>query len=166
VLAYNIILGQETILLSVTPNEIEISIDHKITVSTKLNNTTINDLKLIKKVKIKKPLDALSHLENTKKKKEIISDKITFEFAHADFLGHPVIILTTLHHFEKAISFKAKIKIKDREDYIETSILTKHPNVISIEQWKDDIESIILYDFKLEEDNNSKDAPRVIHRSN
>ena len=90
-------------------------------------------------------MDAL----DSEEKKDVVSNEIEFKFCYADFMGSKLVVLTTVHHLESSMIFKAKIKINGSENYIETSIVTIHPNVLSIEQWQDEIDSIILYDFAI-----------------
>lgn len=66
-------------------------------------------------------------------------------------MGSKLIILTTLQHFTKPIIFEAKIRLKGTEKYIETSIVPKGSNVFSVEQWNDDIDSIIISNLKFDE---------------
>ncbi|MEN8122025.1 MAG: hypothetical protein ABFS35_16870 [Bacteroidota bacterium] len=137
--------------LKVSPDEIKIPINTQIFISTKLNGSKIGDFKLLDQSKIKKPIDMMEAFDKIEKK-DIVSNEMEFKFCHADFMGSKIVVLTTVHHLLKSMTFKAKIKIKGRNKHIETSIVTKHPNVFSIEQWQDDIESIILYDFEIVEE--------------
>ena len=137
--------------LKVDNNQIVIPINKELKISVEINNGNLNNFKLISKSKVKKPIDMMKAFDNIEKE-EIVSNEIEIKFCHADFMGSKMVVLKTVHHLEKPIIFKAKIKIKGRPDYIETSIVNKYPNVVSIEQWNDEIESIILFDFTILEE--------------
>jgi hypothetical protein len=128
--------------------EIEIPIGYKIQISAEHNDLKIENFKLLGKSIAEKTIDMIKALDEFERK-DTITNEMEFEFCNADFAGSKMIILTTVHHQEKPMTFNAKIKIKGRKKYITTSIVTKYPHAISIEQWSENIESIILYDFKL-----------------
>ena len=138
----------QTQKLILKKNEITIPINTEFKISANMQGYQLSDFQLISQATIKTKLDMISMLEGIKKE-EIISNEIEFKFAEADFMGSKIIVLTTVQHLKKPIIFKAKIKIKGKDDYFETSIVPKHPNVFSVEQWNDEIESIFLYDFKI-----------------
>ena len=58
-----------------------------------------------------------------------------------------MVVLTTFHHFERSLSFKAGIRIRGTDEYLETSIVPKYTEVFSVEQWFDDFDSIVLFDL-------------------
>ena len=132
-------------------NEITIPLNTELKITVKVDNDLLTDFKLISQKSIITKIDLISILEGIEKK-DIISNEIEFKFSEADFMGSGIIVLTTLQHLNKPIIFKAKIKIKGTAAYTETSIVPKHPNVFSIEQWRDDIEYIFLYDFKIQKE--------------
>ncbi len=136
--------------LKINNNEITIPINTELKISVKNIDNKLSDFKLINESKIDKPIDMMDALKNIEKK-EIISDEIEIKFSNAELMNSKLIILTTLHHLTTPITFKAKIKIKGDTNYRETSIVKKIPNVFSVEQWQDDIDSIFLYDFKIAE---------------
>lgn len=140
--------------LKINNNEITIPINTELKISVKNIDNKLSDFKLINDSKIDKPINMMDALKNIDKK-EIISDEIEIKFSNAELMNSKLIILTTLHHLTAPITFKAKIKIKGDRNYRETSIVKKIPNVFSVEQWQDDIDSIFLYDFKIAE-NQSK----------
>lgn len=57
-------------------------------------------------------------------------------------------VLIVIQKQEK-ITFKAKIRLKGNSSYQSTSIMPAISNSVLVEQWKDHIDSIILYDFEL-----------------
>ncbi|KIA89088.1 hypothetical protein [Kaistella jeonii] len=128
-------------------NEITIPIGTELKLNVKENNGKFSNFKIISESKITNPIDMMSTLEKIEKK-EIVSDDIDFKFSQADFMGSKLVILTTVQNFTKPIIFKAKIRIKGNNEYVETSIVQKAPHVFSVEQWQDPIDSIILSDFK------------------
>ena len=133
--------------LKIQNDSLELPINYKIKISAKIKDEKLYDFKLLKKQKVKRPTDMIKILDNEINKK-IISKEIEFKFCYANFMGSRLVVLTTVHHLKNPIIYKAKIKIKGKKNYIETSIVTKYPNVFSVEQWQNEIESIILYDFK------------------
>jgi hypothetical protein len=134
--------------LNVENNEITIPLNIELKLRVEERDGKLENFQLINQSKVNKPIDMMNALDDLEKV-EIISNEIDLKFCYADFLGSKIIVLTTIHHLEKPITFKAKIKIKGISEYIETSIVDIYPNVISIEQWQDEIESIFLYDFKI-----------------
>jgi len=136
--------------LKISNGEITIPINTELKITVQKINNKLSDFKLINESKIEKPINMIDALANITKK-DIVSDEIEFKFSNADLMGSKIIILTTVQHLKSPITFKAKIKIKGGTKYYETSIVKKIPNVFSVEQWRDDIESVFLYDFKIAE---------------
>lgn len=131
----------------VNNNELTIPINTELKLNIKENNGIFSNFTIVNESKIENPMDMMSVLQNTERK-EINSDDIDFKFSEADFMGSKIYILTTVQHFKNPIIFKAKIRLKGSNNYIETSIVPKIPNVFSVEQWNDPLDSIILSDFK------------------
>ncbi len=131
-------------------DEITIPINTELKINAEEKNGRLSNFNLMSESTIKEPIDMMATLEKIEKK-EIFSNEIDFKFSEADFMGSKLIILTTVQHFTKPIIFKAKIKIKGSNNYTETSIVPKGPNVFSVEQWRDEIESIKLSNFKYDE---------------
>ena len=141
----------QNLKLHIDSNEIIIPIGYEIKISVEQNDLKIEKFELLDKSEIEKPIDMMKALDEFERK-DTISNEMEFKFCWADFGGSKIVVLTTVHHLEESMTFKAKIKIKGRKDYIKTSIVDKYPNAISIEQWQDDIESIMIYDFIIIED--------------
>lgn len=139
--------------LKVDNDKITIPLNLELRISVEEKEGKLVDFKLLNQAKVNKPIDMMKALENVEKK-DIVSNEIELKFCYADFMGSKLVVLQTVHHLEKAIAFKAKIKIKGRTEYIETSIVDIYPNVFSVEQWQDEIENIILYDFEIVKDQN------------
>lgn len=129
-------------------NEVTIPIGTELKLNLKESNGEFSNFKIISESKITKPINMMSTLKKIEKK-EIVSDDIDFKFSQADFMGSKLVILTTVQNLNKPIIFKAKIRIKGNNDYLETSIVPKAPNIFSVEQWQDPVDSIILSDFKI-----------------
>jgi hypothetical protein len=128
-------------------DEITVPLNTGLKISTQEKNGKFSDFEIITQSKIKSPINMMAVMEKIERK-EIISDEIDFKFSEADFMGSKSIILTTVQHFTKPVIFKAKIRIKGNKNYVETSIVPKAPHVFSVEEWRDDIDSIILSDLK------------------
>lgn len=136
--------------VEIKTDEIIIPLNKEIKINAEEKNGKFSNFKLISETKIEEPIDMMETLKKIEKK-EIVSNEIDFKFSEANLMGSKLIILTTVQHFTKPIIFKAQIKIKGNNDYVETSIVPKGPNVFSVEQWRDEIESIILSNFKFDE---------------
>jgi len=132
------LLGQEQAI--VERGKIILPIKRELNLKAKVKNGKIIKFKIVKERALMEPSEFMSSMEE----KPDSFDDIYISFNISDF----GILLKVVHKLEKPIIFKAKIKIKGRQNFIETSIYPSHPNVISVEQWKDDIEKIELYDFK------------------
>jgi hypothetical protein len=143
----NYLFSQE-VDLKIAPDEITIPIGTIIKLSTNTDGSEIGNFELLEKSLIEDPVDMME-LMGSYERQEIVSNEIEFKFSQADFMGSKMIILTTVHHLEVAFIFDAKIRIRGRTDFIETSITPKHPNVFSVEQWRDDIDYIILSNFRV-----------------
>lgn len=146
-LSCNIVFSQE-VDLKIDPDEIIIPVGTMIRVSAISDGSEIGNFELLEKLMIEEPLDMME-LMGSYERQEIVSDEIEFKFSQADFMGSKMIILTTVHHLEVAFIFDAKIRIRGSTDFIETSITPKHPNVFSVEQWRDDIDYILLSNFRV-----------------
>ncbi len=148
ILIVNVVTIAQNPKLKIGYNQITIPINTAFKISVEIKDGKLENFKLLNQTKVDKPADIINMFENVKKQ-DIISNEIEFSFCYGDFMGDKNIVLITINHLEKPITFKAKIKYKGTQKYKETSILDKYPNVLSIEQWQDEIESIILYDFKI-----------------
>jgi hypothetical protein len=58
-------------------------------------------------------------------------------------------MLTTKNPFAKDFVFRAAAKYKGRKTYIETSIVPVKAGIFGIETWRDPIEELLLFEFKL-----------------
>ncbi len=59
------------------------------------------------------------------------------------------LILTTKNPFQKDLTFRALARLKGRKDYFETSIVPVKSGLLSFELWQDPIEELVLFEFKL-----------------
>lgn len=59
------------------------------------------------------------------------------------------LMLVTQNPFPKNLAFRALARYKGRKSYIETSIVPVGAGIFGAEMWKDPIEELVLFDFKL-----------------
>ncbi len=78
------------------------------------------------------------------------SKTMVIKFTYEYFGDDKSAILKISNPFERNLNYKAKIKLFKREGFSETSIVPILPGIFSMEIWPDKLESIILYDFKLD----------------
>lgn len=69
----------------------------------------------------------------------------TFDFRKTD----DSLILMTKNPFSKPLKFRALARLKGRKDYFETSIVPVESGLFGAELWRDPIEELVLFDFKL-----------------
>ncbi|MBN1637359.1 MAG: hypothetical protein JW866_00205 [Ignavibacteriales bacterium] len=134
--------------LKVEADKITIPIGNELKINVDVEDEKLTGFELLEQKVVEDKLDIMDALDDFQKP-NIISNEIELKFCYAGFLGTKIVVLVIVQHFEKAIIFKAKIKIKGSIGYKETSITEKNPNVFCIEQWQQDIESIFLYDFEV-----------------
>lgn len=135
--------------VSINKQEITIPIGKKIWVKPEIEDGRIIRFEIIREQDISGKVDLfelLKHFEKDDKK----DNSIEFTFSEARMMDTPLFALVTIQRTGKKMTFKAKIRLKGDSAYFPTSILPIGSNIISIEQWKDTIDSIFLYDFKLE----------------
>lgn len=132
------LLGQEQ--TEINKGKIIIPIKKELNLKVKIKKERIVKFEIIEEKDVTEPSEFMSSMEE----KPENFDDIYIKFNKSDF----GMLLTVIHKLEKPIIYKAKIKIKGRHDLVETSIHPCYPNVISVEQWRDNIEKIELYDFK------------------
>ena len=75
---------------------------------------------------------------------------ITISFVYEKFGINNASLLKVSNPFTKQLSYQAKIRTKPSSKYSTTSIVPVFPKIYGIEMWPYKIESIILYDFKLQ----------------
>ena len=75
---------------------------------------------------------------------------ITISFVYDKFGINNASLLKVSNPFTKQLSYQAKIRTKPSSKYSDTSIVPVFPKIYGIEMWPYKIESIILYDFKLQ----------------
>lgn len=78
------------------------------------------------------------------------SKTMVIRFTTEYFGGEKSSLLKISNPFERTLNYKAKIKLFKREGFSETSIVPILPGIFSMEIWPDKLESIVLYDFKLD----------------
>ncbi|WP_307449169.1 MULTISPECIES: hypothetical protein [Chryseobacterium] len=140
--------AQENIILK--KNEITIPLGKKVILTPELEERTIIGFKKVSEDKVMEKQDMLQILKNFKRS-DVNDNTIEFTFSESEMMKSPIITLVTVQKTGKKMSFKAKIRLKGSPLYQPTSIVPAHSNVVSVEQWQDAIDSIFLYDFKLED---------------
>jgi hypothetical protein len=60
------------------------------------------------------------------------------------------LMLSTQNPFAKSLLFRAALKHKGREAHVETTIVPVRAGLFSIEMWREPIEELVLFDFRLE----------------
>jgi hypothetical protein len=77
------------------------------------------------------------------------SKTITLSFTIESFNNKNGMILKIYNPFNKKLIYNAKIRTLKNYKYVETSVIPIMPRLFSFETWPYEIESIILYGFKL-----------------
>lgn len=141
-----LISAQEKI--SLNKGEITIPIGKKILLKPEIKNNKITSFEIVKEENVNEQIDLFDVLENFKKD-EIKDNSIELIFAEGFMMTSATYVLMVVQKTGKKLLFKAKIRLKDNSLYQSTSIMPAVSNTAHIEQWKDHIDSIILYDFEL-----------------
>jgi len=139
--------GQEKALLN--KGEITIPIGQKIILQPEIRNNTIIGFTMIQDQKTSDSIDLMEMFKNLERDK-ITDNSIEMTFSEAHMMNNPIFVLITVQKTGKKMNFKAKMRLKGSSSYRSTSIVPVISNATSVEQWKDPIDSIILYDFELE----------------
>ncbi|MFP3596617.1 hypothetical protein [Chryseobacterium sp. SIMBA_029] len=141
------IQGQEKVLLN--KGEITIPIGQKIILQPKIRNNIIIGFTMVQDQKAIDSIDLMEMFKNLERDK-ITDNSIEMTFSEAQMMNTPLFVLITVQKTGKKMNFKAKMRLKGGSSYSSTSIMPVISNATSVEQWKDPIDSIILYDFELE----------------
>jgi hypothetical protein len=88
--------------------------------------------------------DALTH-PKVVEKPEGKTPTPTFDFRKMD----DNLILMTRNPFPKDLKFRALARLKGHKEYFETSIVPVKSGLFSLELWQDPIEELVLFEFKL-----------------
>ena len=140
------IQAQEKITL--TKGEITIPIGKKILLKPEIKDNKITNFEIIKEENAAEEIDIFDVLE-TFKKDNVNDNSIEITFSEAQMMTTPIFALVLVQKTGKQMLFKAKIRLKGDSSYQPTSIMPSASNAVHVEQLKDTIDSIILYDFKL-----------------
>ncbi|MEM6893699.1 MAG: hypothetical protein AAGD88_06255 [Bacteroidota bacterium] len=132
------LLGQET--TKITEGKIVIPLKKELNLKAELKGDKIVGFEIVEDTSLIEPSEFMMSLDQKPKEFE----DIYINFNESDF----GILLTLVHRFERPIIYKARIKIRGRKNPVETSIQPSYPGVFSVEQWRDEIEEIELYDFE------------------
>ncbi|MFL9833243.1 hypothetical protein [Chryseobacterium terrae] len=138
--------AQEKILIK--NSELTIPIGKKILLQPEFQKNKIIKFELVSEENITEKKDMFDMLENFKKD-DVKDNSIEFTFSESEMMGNKIFTLVTVQKTGKRMSFKAKIRLKGTTIYQSTSIMPSSSNAASIEQWRDNIDSIFLYDFEL-----------------
>lgn len=141
-----IIQAQEKTALK--KGEITIPIGKKILLKPEIKNNKINNFEIVKEENINEKVDFFDMLHHFKKD-GVKDNSIELLFSEGQLMGAPIFVLNTIQKTGKKMVFKAKIRLKGSSSYQPTSITPSVSNTAHMEQWKDNIDSIILYDFEL-----------------
>jgi len=57
--------------------------------------------------------------------------------------------------YKKPLSYRALIRIKGQQNFVETTTITVMPTLSTSEQWQNAIDELILFDFNLSDDEGS-----------
>lgn len=143
------IAAQSQDKVSVNKQEITIPIGKKITLKAEIKENKIINFKTVDEQNITEKIDLLEALKSFEKD-DIKDNSIEFVFSETQMMNSSLIALKTIQKTGKRMTFKAKIRLKGTSSYQPTSIIPIVSNATSIEEWRDDIDSILLYDFQLE----------------
>lgn len=138
--------AQERVLIK--KSEITIPIGKKIILKPEFQKNKIINFELVSEENITEKKDMFDMLKNFKRD-ETKDNSIELTFSESEMMGNSIFTLLTIQKTGKTMNFKAKIKLKDTTIYQSTSIMPSSSNAASVEQWRDNIDSIFLYDFEL-----------------
>lgn len=141
-----IIQAQEKITLN--KGEITLPIGKKVLLKPEIKNNTISKFKIAKEENITEKIDFFDMLRNYKKD-DVKDNSVELLFSEGQLMGAPIFVLNVIQKTGRNMIFKAKIRLKGSSSYQSTSITPSVSNTAHMEQWKDNIDSIILYDFEL-----------------
>lgn len=143
-----IILTSAQEKISLNKGEITAPIGKKILLKPEIKNNKIISFEIVKEDNITQKVDLFDTLENFKKD-EVKDNSIELTFAEGFMMTSTMYVLIVIQKTGKKLLFKAKIRLKGNSSYQSTSIMPAISNSLLVEQWKDHIDSIILYDFEL-----------------
>lgn len=138
--------AQERVLIK--KSEITIPIGKKIILKPEFQKNKIINFELVSEENITEKKDMFDMLKNFKRD-ETKDNSIELTFSESEMMGNSIFTLFTIQKTGKTMNFKAKIKLKGTTVYQSTSIMPSSSNAASVEQWRDNIDSIFLYDFEL-----------------
>ena len=138
--------AQERVLIK--KSEITIPIGKKIILKPEFQKNRIINFELVSEENITEKKDMFDMLKNFKRD-ETKDNSIELTFSESEMMGNSIFTLLTIQKTGKTMNFKAKIKLKSTTIYQSTSIMPSSSNAASVEQWRDNIDSIFLYDFEL-----------------
>ncbi len=141
-----ICLGQEQIA-TISHDTILIPIGTELTIQVDTTDLNLKNFKILNQSKVAKPIE-LTRSYYSQNPKNNSKDVIEFTFSYAYVNLSRKIALNTRHLFSDLLIFKARIKYRGSDKFVETSIMQEFPYIISTELWQSDIEIIELSNFK------------------
>lgn len=111
---------------------IKLFIGDEIFIQVKTINDSIKEFKIVSKI-------------------EDLSNTISVSFKFDKFGKNKATILKMNNPFDKELNYKALISTSQNPNFEETSIVPVYPKIFTMEMWPYNIESIILYDFQLKQ---------------
>lgn len=144
---FSLLFSQEKTIIKGA--EITIPIGKKLILNPKIVDGKIESFGLKKEEDIKETLNMMSFLTSFEKDNKV-DNSIEINFSKATMGTSESYILYMIQKTGKKLTYKAKIRLKDSEIYTPTSIVPVISNAASFEQWRNNIDSIFLYDFVLE----------------
>lgn len=141
-----IIQAQEKTIIK--KGEITIPIGRKIILKPQIQGDKMVSFEITDEQNISEKVDMMNILQNFEKD-STTDNSIEFLFCEAQMMNNPYFILKTIQKTGKQMTFKAKIRLKGSPLYSSTSIMPIASNAMSFEQWQNNIDSIFLYDFEL-----------------
>jgi hypothetical protein len=151
IILFAITIGQVSLcqeqIATISNDTILIPIGTELTIQVDTTDINLKNFKILNQSKVAKPIE-LTRSFYSQNPKNKIKDVIEFTFSYANVMQSKKIVLNTRHLFSDILIFKARIKYRGRDKFVETSIMQELPYIISTELWQSDIEVIELSNFK------------------
>ncbi|MDX5347117.1 MAG: hypothetical protein LPK19_07700 [Hymenobacteraceae bacterium] len=136
-------LSQQT-NVTIGDKTVQLAMGTKVELIADFENDKLREVKLLDEQKSKPTKSLLQLLSSDSKEKNF-----TLEFTILEMGKRKTPVLVVKNPYDKRLIYKAKIQKKGATDFVETSIAPVVPSIASIEQWNEDLQNIILYDFEL-----------------
>lgn len=143
-----LIITQAQEKTSLNKGEIIIPIGKKLFLKPEIKNDKIVNFEIVKEENVTEKIDLFGIMKNFKKD-NIKDNSIELTFSEAQMMTSSIYALFIIQKTGKKMIFKARIRLKGDPQYHSTSILPSVSNSAHVEQWRDNIDSIVLSDFEL-----------------